>query len=180
MWIAYGRELLIFFVLPSVQSQSGDSIIKTATRILACLLVVLFLQLSLAYAAAPLAGKWVNIDANTNSITRLEVTEGADGWAIHAWGKCGPPDCDWGTAPLHMAVDSDGADQPVDVQRLTHGVAYWDHKEKSTKAAIRTFMTWQVQDGELVVESFDVFGKASGRPKEMHHFRTKDSFKKAE
>jgi hypothetical protein len=107
---------------------------KTATRILVCLLVVLFLQLSLAYAAAPLAGKWVNIDANTNSITRLEVTKGADGWVIHAWGKCGPPDCDWGTTPLHMAVDSDGPDQPVDVQRLTHGVAYWDHKEKDAKA----------------------------------------------
>ena len=75
-----------------------------------------------------------------------------------------------------MAVDSDGPDKPVDVQRLTHGVAYWDHK----KADIRTFMTLQVRDGELVVESFDVFGKASGRPKEMHHFRAKDSFKKAE
>jgi hypothetical protein len=41
-------------------------------------------------------------------------------------------------------------------------------------------MTLQVQDGELVVESFDVFGKASGRPKEMRHTRAKDSFKKAE
>jgi len=158
----------------------GDSIMKAATRIVVCSLVAHLLQLSLAYAAPPLAGKWVNVDANTNSIARLEVTEKADGWFIHAWAKCGPPDCDWGTAPLYMAVDSDGADPPVDAQRLTHGVAYWDHKEKSTKADIRTFMTLQVQDGELVVESFDVFGKASGRPKEMHHTRAKDSFKKAE
>ncbi len=153
---------------------------KTATRILVCLLVVLFLQLSLAYAVPPLAGTWINVDEDTASITRLEVTEGADGWVIHAWGKCGPPDCDWGRTPLYMAVDSDGPDQPVDVRKLTHGVAYWDHKDKDEKADIRTFMTLQVQDGELVVESFDVFGNASGRPKEMHHFRTKDSFKKTE
>jgi hypothetical protein len=149
---------------------------RNATCILTGSLVVLLLRVSQAYATPPLVGKWVNADGNTNSITRLEVTEEADGWVIRAWGKCGPPDCDWGTVPLHMAVDSDGPDKPVDVQRLTHGVAYWDHK----KADIRTFMTLQVRDGELVVESFDVFGKASGRPKEMHHFRAKDSFKKAE
>jgi hypothetical protein len=158
----------------------GDLIMKAATRIVLCSLVALLLQLSLAYAAPPLAGKWVNVDASTNSIARLEVTEKADGWFIHAWAKCGPPDCDWGTVPLHMAVDSDGPDQPIDAQRLTHGVAYWDHKENDAKADIRTFMTLQVRNGELVVESFDVFGKASGRPKEMHHTRAKDSFKKAE
>lgn len=152
----------------------------TATQILMCSLVVLLLPVSQAYAAPPLAGKWVNIDENTNSITRLEVTEEADGWVIHAWGKCGPSDCDWGTVPLHMAVDSDGPDKPVDVQRLKHGVAYWEHKERNAKADIRTFMVLQVQDGELLVESFDVFGKASRRPEELHHTRAKDSFRKAE
>ncbi len=153
---------------------------KTGTRILICLLVVLLLHVSQAYAAPPLAGKWVNVDENTASITRLEVTEGADGWVIHAWGKCGPPDCDWGTAPLQMAADSDRPDKPVDVQALKHGVAYWDHKEKNAKVDIRTVMMLQVRDGDLVVESFDVFGKASGRPKELHHTRAKDSFKRAE
>jgi hypothetical protein len=151
-----------------------------AKRIVVWSLGVLLFHASQGYAAPPLAGKWINVDANTNSIARLEVKEQADGWVIHAWGKCSPTDCDWGTVPLHMAVDVDGQDQPLDVQKLKHGVAYWDHKEKKAKVDIRTFMTLHVDDDALVVESFDVFGNASGRPKELHHVRAKDLFKKAE
>lgn len=155
---------------------------KTATRIIMCPLVVLLLRVSQAYAAPPLAGTWVNVDENTESITRLEVTEKADGWVIHAWGRCGPPDCDWGTVPLHMAIDSadDRPDKSVDLEQLTFGVASWDHKDRKGNKAIRTLMTLHVKDDVLAVESFDVFGKASGRPKELHHTRAKDSFKRVE
>jgi hypothetical protein len=148
-----------------------------ARRVAVWTIAALLFGAAQANAVHPLAGTWLNVDENTSSITRLEVSEEAGGWVIHAWGKCGPPDCDWGAVPLHMAVgEADARGKPLDAGKLKYGAAYWDHKDKD----IRTFMTLQVQDGELVVESFDVFGKASGRPKEMHHTRAKDSFKKAE
>jgi len=95
--------------------------------------------------AHPLAGTWVNIDANTDSITRLEVKEEADGWTIQAWGKCVPTDCDWGAVPLHMAVACADAPHsrcekievpgektvtrciydPLDIAKFKHGVAHW-------------------------------------------------------
>jgi|LakMenEpi03Aug12_release.lakeMendotaPanAssembly.Ray.scaffolds.fasta_scaffold408117_2 hypothetical protein len=144
---------------------------KSAPRILLCSVAVLLLHVSQAYAATPLAGTWVNVDENSGSLTRLEVTEEADGWVIHAWGSCSPNDCDWGKVPLYMAV-SDAA------HTLGHGFAYWDHKEKNPKVDIRTFTMLHVDDDTLVVESFDVYGKAAGRPKEEHHVRVKDSFKR--
>jgi hypothetical protein len=142
----------------------------------------LLFSASQAHAAPPLAGTWVNVDGNTNSITRLEVSGEADGWVIHVWGKCGPPDCDWGAVPLHMAIDSadDRPDKAPDLEQLTFGVASWDHKDGAGETFIRTFMTLHVKDGNLMVESVDVFEKASGRPKERHHLRLKDSFKRAE
>lgn len=126
-----------------------------------------------ANAAHPLAGTWLNVDENTSSITRLEVSEEAGGWVIHAWGKCGPPDCDWGAVPLHMAVgEADARGKPLDVGRLKYGVASWDHKDKD----IRTFMTLQVEDGALSAETVDVFGAKSGHTTNL---RMKDLFKKA-
>ena len=62
-------------------------------------------------------GRWVNMDANTGSITRVQVNFccndviscGVDAngnvtctpacaapYSIHLWGKCHPSDCDWG------------------------------------------------------------------------------------
>ena len=143
-----------------------------AKRVFAWSIVAILSGVSQGHAAHPLVGTWVNVDENTNSITRLEVNEEADGWVIHAWGKCGPPDCDWGTVPLHMAVDSDGPDKPFDVQRLTHGVAYWDHRDLD----IRTFIVLHAEDRQLSVESVDVFGVKSGHTTNL---RTKDLFKKA-
>jgi hypothetical protein len=54
-------------------------------------------------AAAPgrrdvgeLAGKWVNVNAATAGITRIEIGSGWAGAKINLWGKCHPVDCDWG------------------------------------------------------------------------------------
>jgi hypothetical protein len=124
-------------------------------------------------AAHPLVGTWINVDENTSSITRLEVSEEAGGWVIHAWGKCGPPDCDWGAVPLHMAVgEADARGKPLDVAKLKYGVAHWDHKDQD----IRTFMALQVEDGALSTETVDVFGAKSGHTTNL---RMKDLFKKA-
>ena len=121
-----------------------------------------------------LAGKWVNIDEKTSSIKRLEIQKEADGWVIHAWGSCQPTDCDWGTVPLHMAVDAadaaDAAGIPLDVGQMKYGVAQWDQLDN----AIRTFMTLRIEDGELIAESVDVFQNTLGQA----NIRCKDSFKR--
>ena len=44
-----------------------------------------------------LAGIWVNENASPN-ITRMEVEHKGDEVTVHAWAKCNPSDCDWGTA----------------------------------------------------------------------------------
>jgi hypothetical protein len=54
-------------------------------------------------------GQWVNTDAATRSLTRIElrftcqdqVLNGqpyppGPAWHVHIWGKCHPTDCDWG------------------------------------------------------------------------------------
>ena len=51
-----------------------------------------------AYATiGQLAGKWKNVDSSTNGITTLEIQVHGNKVTIHAWGKCSPTDCDWGT-----------------------------------------------------------------------------------
>lgn len=144
-----------------------------AKRVFAWSIVAILSGVSQGHAAHPLVGTWVNVDENTSSITRLEVSEEAGGWVIHAWGKCGPPDCDWGAVPLHMAVgETDAHGTPRDVGKLKYGVAYWDHK----KLDIRTFMALHVEGGALSVQTVDVFGATSGHTTNL---RMKDLFKKA-
>lgn len=59
--------------------------------------------------AQPEDGHWVNTDAATRSITRInlrfvcqdQVLNGqlyppGPPWYVHLWGKCHPSDCDWG------------------------------------------------------------------------------------
>jgi hypothetical protein len=59
--------------------------------------------------AQPEAGRWINTDAATRSIPRIElrficqdqVINGelyppGPPWYVHVWGKCHPTNCDWG------------------------------------------------------------------------------------
>src|SRR5579859_130224 len=42
-------------------------------------------------------GNWVNVDANTNGMTRLQIAKvDAATLSYHGFGKCEPTDCDWG------------------------------------------------------------------------------------
>ncbi len=73
-------------------------------------------------AASPLAGVWHNVDANTRSITHVDIRQNCDdqvlcdqnghctggsgsAFTIATFGKCSPTDCAWGTRP---AVDAGG------------------------------------------------------------------------
>jgi hypothetical protein len=45
-------------------------------------------------------GNWHNINANTNAMTRVNVSltcNGGASYPVQAWGKCHPTDCFWGT-----------------------------------------------------------------------------------
>lgn len=66
--------------------------------------IVMSIVLLAMLAAAPNAsaqlsqftGKWKNVDANTRSLTTLQVDVKGSRVRIRAWGKCHPHDCDWG------------------------------------------------------------------------------------
>jgi hypothetical protein len=47
----------------------------------------------------PLIGTWANLTpVAQNGLDKLEITSsGGNGLSIHAWGKCGQVDCEWGT-----------------------------------------------------------------------------------
>ena len=49
--------------------------------------------------ASPLAGTWTNTaPAPQNGLDKMEISSaGAQSLSIHAWGKCGQLECDWGT-----------------------------------------------------------------------------------
>jgi hypothetical protein len=43
-------------------------------------------------------GKWVNVDAHTNNLTKVHIDmAGPMSVDVHGWGQCHPTDCDWGT-----------------------------------------------------------------------------------
>lgn len=49
---------------------------------------------------AEFLGNWVNVDPNTNGMTRLEILPGDSASVVfHGFGKCQPQDCDWKLTP---------------------------------------------------------------------------------
>lgn len=66
-------------------------------------------RLTIATSHPTLAGEWVNVDPNTNGMTRLTIGQNDAGYSFHGYGKCHPQDCDWGEIPA--APVTAGADQ---------------------------------------------------------------------
>ena len=56
-------------------------------------------------------GRWINVDRDTNGITRVEVWR--DGWRlwVRVWGQCRPRDCDWGQTEGHVYTRTPGGDR---------------------------------------------------------------------
>jgi hypothetical protein len=44
-----------------------------------------------------MSGHWINANSQTSDITKMDVTQKGDQITVHAWGKCVPSDCDWGS-----------------------------------------------------------------------------------
>ena len=41
-------------------------------------------------------GTWLNVDKNTDNVTKIVIAEIDNYLSIRVWGKCHPDDCDWG------------------------------------------------------------------------------------
>jgi hypothetical protein len=55
--------------------------------------------------AKPFLGTWTNpTPVEQNGLEKLEVSSGSNqALAMHAWGKCGQLECDWGTQPATVS-----------------------------------------------------------------------------
>ena len=60
-------------------------------------MLVLALSCSAYAAIGQLEGMWKNVDPQTRGLTTLDIKVDGDKVTVHAWGKCHPTDCDWGT-----------------------------------------------------------------------------------
>ncbi|NLH16578.1 MAG: hypothetical protein GX455_08365 [Phycisphaerae bacterium] len=70
-------------------------------------LIFLFLAMSIsahAYTSAEFVGNWVNLDAGTGGITRVEIGIFKTSFTVQTWEACVPKDCDWGTVTVPIPI----------------------------------------------------------------------------
>jgi hypothetical protein len=58
--------------------------------------------------AEKFVGTWVNVDPNTDSITKVKIEIIDKFLAIEVWGKCEPEDCYWGKEIIDTEDAKDG------------------------------------------------------------------------
>lgn len=93
-------------------------------------------------------GDWLNVNAKTDGITRVEIKSRQGKLHLQMWGQCHPTDCDWGTQATPNA-DSDDGELKIK----------WDHGF-STKTQSVVLLA----DGRLRVSGRTHFTDSSGRP----------------
>jgi hypothetical protein len=95
-------------------------IVKT-TRVIGLVVILAIIQIGSVQAdQQDFIGEWVNVNLKTGVLTRLVISDVDNGWAIHAWGKCHPDDCDWKPARLHILSSS------VADRSFKYGFAIWE------------------------------------------------------
>jgi len=92
-----------------------------------------------------LVGHWMNVDPDTQGITRIEIDRTGYGLRFRTFGSCHPTDCDWGV----VLVPYTGV--PVVVPYAF-----------SSKSTTLTVTLEQISD-QLIVKSFDHYTDDSGR-----------------
>jgi hypothetical protein len=100
------------------------------------------------------AGYWTNVDPNTGGTTALEIAVSDSTVNVHAWGKCHPSDCDWGTTTAYPFAPDVSSDISNNAQAL---LAIFDAGFSETTLVIKL-------DGDnLQVDNYDRFKDNSGR-----------------
>jgi hypothetical protein len=118
-----------------------------------------------AYATiGQLEGKWKNVDSSTNGITTLEIQVSGNKVTVHAWGKCSPTDCDWGTVDATAYAPDVSSPLPSKAHALS---AVFKTNFDETRLIIDT-----VDGNKLRVESMTHFTDNSGRSNysAVYHF----------
>ncbi len=100
------------------------------------------------------AGRWTNADTNTGGITTLQIDISGDSANVHAWGKCHPSDCDWGSANFY-AFAPDVSSDPASSAIALMGT--FDAGFSKTMVIIKP------SGNKLSVQSFTHFNDNSGR-----------------
>jgi hypothetical protein len=100
---------------------------------------------------AALVGTWNACDAATRSLVRVVIGGSGSAITVHAFGACTPTPCDWGQVPgiAYAANVSSSA-----------AVAFTAHYKFSFK---QTIVTGVLDNGSLIVETFNHFTDNSGR-----------------
>ncbi|UCE04484.1 MAG: hypothetical protein JSW07_12720 [bacterium] len=70
---------------------------KRVIYILGITIIVLAMVSTTFASLNQFVGRWQNIDPNTKGVTTLNIVMSGTKVTVHAWGKCHPQDCDWGT-----------------------------------------------------------------------------------
>jgi len=102
-------------------------------------------------------GNWKNIDPHTGGITRVEIFLVGANVYVHAWGKCHPSDCDWGSVLARVYAPGVGADLLGEARAIS--AVY----NESFKRSILSIHPHPTAPNVITVECFDHFTDNSGR-----------------
>ena len=118
-------------------------------------LALLFVSMTVCTASlSQFAGDWTNVDTNTGRITSLNIGISGSSASVHAWGKCHPTDCDWGTVSAYAFGPDVSSDPTSQAQAL---MAVFDAGFSETALFIKP------QGDQLSVQSYTRFKDNSGR-----------------
>jgi hypothetical protein len=106
---------------------------------------------AVARDADSIAGEWVSVDPHTRGITRVIIAQDGAGWAVQAFGRCHPRDCDWRSVPVVPLGEA------VEDNSFRQGFAVW-------KPGFATkYVTFTLREERLVADIVTVFHDCSGR-----------------
>lgn len=98
-----------------------------------------------------LVGSWQACDRNTRGLVRVDLAKKGNDLTVHAFGACHPTPCDWGT-----------------VEGIAYAESVSDNQAIAFTAVYRfsfkdTIVTGLLDQGSLIVETFNRFKDGSGR-----------------
>ena len=108
-------------------------------------------RLAAVVGPAALVGSWNACDAATRGLVRVVIAASGSAITVHAFGACTPTPCDWGSVPgsaYAASVSSNAA------------IAFSAFYKFSFK---ETIVTGVLDNGSLIVETFNHFTDGSGR-----------------
>ena len=107
---------------------------------------------------SPLAGTWIKTTpAAQNALDKLEISStGGQSLSVHAWGKCGQLECDWGTQPATF----DGQ----------QAQASWQFGAATTGQAATRTATVTIKPGTGQQLDITVANAYAGHPSNQHEF----------